>query len=67
MQSTLQVQLLLLQQSSPHLDELARSPLFKPALRSFTLEESTRLTYQRAKAFCNAYGTLIFDPVWRVY
>jgi hypothetical protein len=63
MQSTLQEQLLLLQQSNPHLDEHAQSPLFKPALRSFTLEESIRMTYQTAKAFRNAYDTLIFHPV----
>jgi hypothetical protein len=63
MQSTLQEQLLLLQQSNPHLDEQAGSLLFKPAIRSFTLEESIRMTYQRAKAFRNAYDTLIFDPV----
>jgi hypothetical protein len=62
MQSTLQEKLLLLQQSNPHLDEQARSRLFKPALHSFTLEESIRMTYQRAKAFRNAYGTLVFYP-----
>lgn len=49
-------QLQKLQQLNPAMDELARSELFKPAPRSFSLEESTKLSYQRAKAFANAYG-----------
>lgn len=56
MENGLQQQLQQLQQSSPALDDLARSELFKPAPRSFNLEQSTRLSYQRAKAFANAYG-----------
>ncbi|KAJ5776641.1 uncharacterized protein N7511_001652 [Penicillium nucicola] len=56
MESILQEELLLLQQPSPQLDKLALSSLFAPASRLLTLQESTRLTYQRAKAFCNAYG-----------
>lgn len=38
------------QPSSSALVELAQSSLFKPALRSFELEEYTRLSDQRARA-----------------
>ncbi|KAJ5316602.1 Acyl-CoA dehydrogenase/oxidase [Penicillium antarcticum] len=31
--------------------------IVQACLRSFTMQESTPLTYQRSKAFCNAYGT----------
>lgn len=56
MKNGLQQQLQQLQQLSPAMEDLARSELFKPAPRSFSLEESTRLSYQRAKAFANAYS-----------
>lgn len=56
MENGLQQFLLQLQQVDPAMEDLARSELFKPAPRSLSLEESTRLSYQRAKAFANAYG-----------
>lgn len=56
MENKLQELLHLLQQPNAAIDDLARSELFIPAPRSFTLEESTRLTYQRAKAIAKAYG-----------
>ncbi|CAI7626727.1 unnamed protein product [Penicillium glandicola] len=46
------------------MEDLARSDLFKPAPRSFTLEESTRLSCQRAKAFANAYGLTLKDVLY---
>ncbi|KAJ5189146.1 Acyl-CoA dehydrogenase/oxidase [Penicillium cf. griseofulvum] len=39
--------------------DLAQSPLYKPAPRTLSLQECTRLTYQRAKAFRHAYGIVI--------
>lgn len=39
------------------ISELARSPLFKPAPRTLSLVECTKLTYRRAKAFNDAYGS----------
>lgn len=45
-----------LQLSGAAMVELARSPLFQPSPRSLSLEEATRVTYQRAKAFTKAYG-----------
>ncbi|KGO62870.1 Acyl-CoA dehydrogenase/oxidase [Penicillium expansum] len=53
-----------LQQLNPAMEELARSELFKPAPRSFSLEESTKLSYQRAKAFANAYGLTLKDVLY---
>jgi hypothetical protein len=48
------------QSPSPTL-ELAQSPLFKLSTRFLSLEERTRLTYERAKKICDAYSTaLIF-------
>lgn len=44
------------QSPSPTL-ELAQSPLFKLPARFLTLDERTRLTYERAKAICDAYST----------
>jgi hypothetical protein len=42
--------------TSPTL-ELTQSPLFRPPALSLTLEERTRLTYERAKKICDAYST----------
>ena len=36
--------------------ELACSPLFKPALRTLSVAECTKITYQRAKAISKTYG-----------
>ncbi|OQD82847.1 hypothetical protein PENANT_c019G02599 [Penicillium antarcticum] len=35
--------------------------IVQACLRSFTMQESTPLTYQRSKAFCNAYGLTAKD------
>ena len=56
MENGLLQQLQQLQQVDLALEDLARSELFKPAPHSISLEESTKLSYQRAKAFANAYG-----------
>ncbi|KOS43312.1 hypothetical protein ACN38_g5798 [Penicillium nordicum] len=64
MDNGLQQQLQQLQQLNPAMEDLARSDLFKPAPRSFSLEESTRLSYQRAKAFANAYGLTLKDVLY---
>ncbi|KAJ5384011.1 hypothetical protein N7517_001922 [Penicillium concentricum] len=39
--------------------KLAQSPLYKPAKRTCSLQECTRLSYQRAKAFRHAYGIFL--------
>lgn len=44
------------QSPSPTL-ELAQSPLFKIQERLLTIEERTRLTYERARKICDVYGT----------
>ncbi|RAL14815.1 acyl-CoA dehydrogenase NM domain-like protein [Aspergillus homomorphus CBS 101889] len=41
--------------------ELAQSALMKPAPLSMTLEERTRLTYQRARALAHAYSLTLED------
>ncbi|KAJ5796931.1 uncharacterized protein N7518_005471 [Penicillium psychrosexuale] len=64
MENGLQQLLLQLQQVDPAMEGLARSELFKPAPRSLSLEESTRLSYQRAKAFANAYGLTLKDVLY---
>ncbi|KAI2698921.1 hypothetical protein CBS147317_7002 [Penicillium roqueforti] len=64
MENGLQQLLLQLQQVDPAMEDLARSELFKPAPRSLSLEESTRLSYQRAKAFANAYGLTLKDVLY---
>ncbi|CDM35884.1 hypothetical protein DTO013E5_5396 [Penicillium roqueforti] len=64
MENGLQQFLLQLQQVDPAMEDLARSELFKPAPRSLSLEESTRLSYQRAKAFANAYGLTLKDVLY---
>ncbi|KAJ5933849.1 Acyl-CoA dehydrogenase/oxidase [Penicillium verhagenii] len=56
--------LLQLQQPNPALQNLARSELFKPASRTLTIEETTRLTYQRAKALTNAHGLTLKDILY---
>ncbi|CEJ55040.1 hypothetical protein PMG11_01318 [Penicillium brasilianum] len=43
--------------------ELARSPLMQPAPLSLTLEERTRLTYQRARALARAHNLTLKDVV----
>ncbi|RAH67624.1 acyl-CoA dehydrogenase NM domain-like protein [Aspergillus aculeatinus CBS 121060] len=43
--------------------ELAQSALMKPAPLSWTLEERTRLTYQRARALAHAYNLTLDDVV----
>ncbi|KAL2822653.1 putative acyl-CoA oxidase [Aspergillus granulosus] len=43
--------------------ELARSALMKPAPLSLTIEERTRLTYQRARALAHAYNLTLKDVV----
>jgi hypothetical protein len=50
------------QSPSPTL-ELAQSPLFKltEPERFLTLEERTRLTYERAKKICDVYGTALIS------
>ncbi|GKZ37084.1 hypothetical protein AbraIFM66950_008475 [Aspergillus brasiliensis] len=48
------------QSPSPTLG-LAQSPLFRPPALSLTLEERTRLTYERAKKICDAYGLTVKD------
>ncbi|OQD95975.1 hypothetical protein PENVUL_c100G04078 [Penicillium vulpinum] len=50
-----------LQESIISITDLALSPLYKPAPRTFSLQECTRLSYQRAKAFSHAYGLTIQD------
>lgn len=42
--------------SSPATLQLAQSLLFKPASILLNIEERTRLTYQRAKAICQAHS-----------
>ncbi|KAJ5623247.1 Acyl-CoA dehydrogenase/oxidase [Penicillium lividum] len=64
MENGLQEQLQLLQQPIPALDDLARSELFKPTPRTFSVEETTKLTYQRAKAFANAYALTLKDVLY---
>ena len=51
-----QLQQLQSQLSVTAINELVHSPLFKPTSRSLSLEEATRVSYQRAKAFTKAYG-----------
>lgn len=46
------------QSPSPTL-ELAQSPLFKSPERLLTIEERTRLTYERARKICDVYGTVL--------
>ncbi|KAG2418696.1 hypothetical protein HFD88_001797 [Aspergillus terreus] len=48
------------QSPSPTL-ELAQSPLFTLPARFLTLEERTRLTYERAKKICDAYSLTVED------
>ncbi|GIK06687.1 hypothetical protein Aspvir_002337 [Aspergillus viridinutans] len=48
------------QSPSPTL-ELAQSPLFKKPAHFLTLEERTRLTYERAKKICDAYSLTVED------
>ncbi|KUL91691.1 hypothetical protein ZTR_01050 [Talaromyces verruculosus] len=50
------------QSPSPTL-ELARTPLFKTSERLLTIEERTRLTYQRARKICDVYGLTVEDIV----
>ncbi|KAF9250582.1 hypothetical protein LCP9604111_3484 [Penicillium roqueforti] len=64
MENGLQQFLLQLQQVDLAMEDLARSELFKPAPRSLSLEKSTRLSYQRAKAFANAYGLTLKDVLY---
>ncbi|MCJ1398112.1 hypothetical protein MMC11_001309 [Xylographa trunciseda] len=47
--------------STPVTLGLANSSLFKPAPQWLSLEERTRLTYERAKAFSAAYGLTVED------
>lgn len=51
-----QLQQLQSQLSGTAINELVHSPLFKPTSRSLSLEEATRVSYQRAKAFTKTYG-----------
>ncbi|CAG8364206.1 unnamed protein product [Penicillium salamii] len=53
-----------LQLSSSPMAELAESALFKPASHSLNLEECTKLSYQRAKAFDGAYGLTVKDILY---
>ncbi|KAL3456272.1 hypothetical protein BJX64DRAFT_294262 [Aspergillus heterothallicus] len=46
--------------SSPSL-ELADSPLFKPYPVSLSIEEKTRITYQRARKICEAFNLTVED------
>ncbi|KAF7169071.1 hypothetical protein CNMCM5623_001903 [Aspergillus felis] len=48
------------QSPSPTL-ELAQSPLFKTPTGFLSLEERTRLTYERAKKICDAYSLTVED------
>ncbi|GFG10538.1 peroxisomal acyl-coenzyme A oxidase 3 [Aspergillus udagawae] len=48
------------QSPSPTL-ELAQSPLFKLSTRFLSVEERTRLTYERAKKICDAYSLTVED------
>ncbi|KAJ5888274.1 Acyl-CoA dehydrogenase/oxidase [Penicillium taxi] len=64
MEAGLQQQLKQLQQPNASLDALASSDIFKPTPRSYSLNDSTRLTYQRAKAFANAYGLTLKDVLY---
>ncbi|KAF3405019.1 Peroxisomal acyl-coenzyme A oxidase 3 [Talaromyces pinophilus] len=50
-------------QSPPPTLELARTPLFKIPERLLTLEERTRLTYERARKICDVYGLTVEDIV----
>ncbi|KAL4869016.1 hypothetical protein BDV12DRAFT_168474 [Aspergillus spectabilis] len=43
---------------------LAQSPLFKPPPCSLTLEESTRLTYNRARKICEVYKLTVEDILY---
>lgn len=53
------------QETNTAMSELACSPLFKPASFTLSLEERTKLTYQRAKAISEAYGKVFPRPHMR--
>ncbi|KAF7587803.1 hypothetical protein BBP40_006684 [Aspergillus hancockii] len=44
--------------------ELAQLPLFKRVERSLSLEERTRITYDRAKVICDAYDLTVDDILY---
>ncbi|KAL2830464.1 hypothetical protein BDW59DRAFT_17850 [Aspergillus cavernicola] len=52
---------------------LAQSPLFKPSSCSVSLEERTRLTYERARSVCEVYNLTVEDvlylkpPFWKLH